>query len=126
MYAVDDGTGEAVAKTIAKYNLVGKVQGSGWDIAVPELQAVKSGALAFSIDQQAYLQGFLPVLYLFLFTITGGLMRPSDTDTGLYFITKDNVGPYLAAPSRVEGSTAAQKVLPKATVSILKADAGVS
>jgi simple sugar transport system substrate-binding protein len=119
LYAVDDGTGEAVAKTIAKYNLVGKVYGSGWDIAVPELQAVQSGALAFSIDQQAYLQGFL-------FTITGGLMRPSDTDTGLYFITKANVGPYLAAPSRVEGSTPAQKVLPKATVSILKADAGIS
>ena len=65
-------------------------------------------------------------MYLFLFTITGGLMRPSDTDTGLYFITKDNVGPYLATPSRVEGSTTAQKVLPKPTTAIIKADAGLS
>ena len=126
MYAVDDGTGEAVATTITKHGLTGKVHGSGWDIAVPELKAVQSGALAFSIDQQAYLQGFLPVMYLFLFTITGGLMRPSDTDTGLYFITKENVGPYLATPSRVEGSTTAQKVLPKATTAIIKADAGLS
>ena len=126
MYAVDDGTGEAVATTISKHGLAGKVHGSGWDIAVPELKAVQSGALAFSIDQQAYLQGFLPVMYLFLFTITGGLMRPSDTDTGLYFITKANVGPYLATPSRVEGSTTAQKVLPKPSSSILKADAGLS
>ncbi len=125
MYAVDDGTGEAVANTIVKHHLQGKVYGSGWDVAVPELKAVKSGALAFSIDQQAYLQGFLPVLYLFLFTISGGLMRPSDTDTGLYFITKDNVDPYLASPSRFEGSTSAEKILPPASVTVLKTDAGL-
>lgn len=111
MYAVDDGTGEAVADTIVKHNLVGKVHGSGWDTALPELNAVKSGALAFTIDQQSYLQGFIPVFQLFLYQISGGLMRPSDTDTGLLFITKDTVGTYLTTTSRFEGSTETQKVL---------------
>jgi simple sugar transport system substrate-binding protein len=119
MYAVDDGTGEAVATTIVKHNLMGKVHGSGWDIAVPELKAVQSGALAFSIDQQAYLQGFLPVFQLFLYQISGGLMRPSDTDTGLLFVTKANVGPYLSTTTRFEGSTTAQKIItPPKTISV--------
>ena len=34
----------------------------------------------FSIDQQAYLQGFVPVIQLFLYNISAGLMKPCDTD----------------------------------------------
>lgn len=109
LYAVDDGTGEAVANTIVKHNLKGKVFGSGWDVAVPELNAVRTGSLAFSIDQQAYLQGFIPIFQLFLYQISGGLMRPSDTDTGLLFVTKQNVAPYLSTTTRFEGSTSAKK-----------------
>ena len=30
-----------------------------------------------------------------MFNLTGGLVLPPDTDTGLTFITKSNVGPYL-------------------------------
>jgi len=111
LYAVDDGSGEAVAQTITKYNLKGKVHGSGWDVAVPELKAIKAGALDFSIDQQAYLQGFIPIMQLFLYQLSGGLMRPSDTDTGLLFVTTDNVDSYLNVPSRFEGSTTSEKVL---------------
>ncbi len=106
LYAVDDGSGEAVARTIQKYSLEGKVHGSGWDVAVPELQAIKAGHLEFSIDQQAYMQGFLPILQLFMYQLSGGLMRPSNTDTGLLFVTKQDVGAYLDTPSRFEGSTA--------------------
>jgi simple sugar transport system substrate-binding protein len=111
LYAVDDGSGEAVAQTITKYNLKGKVHGSGWDVAVPELKAIKAGSLDFSIDQQAYLQGFLPIVQLFLYQLSGGLMRPSNTDTGLLFVTTDNVDSYLNVPSRFEGSTTSEKVL---------------
>jgi simple sugar transport system substrate-binding protein len=59
----------------------------------------------FSIDQQAYLQGFVPTIQLFLYQISAGLMKPCDTDTGLGFITKKNVAPYLAHPTRWENST---------------------
>ena len=111
LYAVDDGSGEAVSKTIEKYNLKGKVHGSGWDVAVPELQAIRAGSLEFSIDQQAYLQGFIPIVQLFLYQLSGGLMRPSNTDTGLLFVTKQDVGHYLDTPSRFEGSTSAEKRL---------------
>jgi simple sugar transport system substrate-binding protein len=38
-------------------------------------------------------------------------MPPSDTDTGLSFIARSNVDPYLATSSRFEGSTTAQKLI---------------
>ena len=61
-----------------------------------------------------YLQGFLPMLYLYLYNLSGGLVYPPNTDTGLTFVTKDNVGPYLSTTSRFEGSTAAAEVHPAA------------
>ncbi|HTU08531.1 MAG TPA: hypothetical protein VMG13_23490, partial [Trebonia sp.] len=62
--------------------------------------------------QDPYLQGFLPTVYLYLYNISGGTIVPSDTDTGLSFITKSNLGPYNAA-SRFQGSTNAQKYVPR-------------
>jgi simple sugar transport system substrate-binding protein len=108
MYTVDDGDSVAVADTIRKYGLKGKVGGSGWDVEVPVLQGVQDGSLTFTIDQQAYLQGFIPTIQLFMYQISAGLMKPCNTDTGLGFVTKDNVAPYLAHPTRYEGSGSAE------------------
>ncbi|WP_210414696.1 substrate-binding domain-containing protein [Microlunatus elymi] len=104
LYAVDAGSGIAVAKAVEKYKSTG-VKGSGWDVGTPTLQQVKSGNLDFTIDQQAYLQGFLSILQLFLYQVSGGLVAPVDTNTGLKFVTKDNVEPYLATQNRFEGSS---------------------
>lgn len=113
LFAVDGGTGIAVATTVAKYGLTAKgIGSSGWDVGVPTLQQVQAGHLTFTIDQQAYLQGFLPIMQLFLYQVSGGLMRPSTTDTGLTFVTSANVGPYLANKDRYEGSSSTIKVLP--------------
>lgn len=110
LYAVDSGSGIAVAKTVAKYKSTG-VKGSGWDVGTPTLQQVQSGNLDFTIDQQAYLQGFLTILQLFLYQVSGGLVAPVNTNTGLKFVTKDNVGPYLASQNRYEGSSKKQTVI---------------
>jgi simple sugar transport system substrate-binding protein len=110
-YCVDSGDSIAAATIIAKYNLGGKVGGSGWDIGLPVLQQVQKKNLLFTIDQQAYLQGFVPTIQLFLYNISGGLMKPCNTDTGLGFVTSSNVGPYLSTASRFEGSSKAQVVL---------------
>jgi simple sugar transport system substrate-binding protein len=84
------------------------VKGGGYDLLPIILNTIKSGDLDFTIDQQPYLQGFQPVIQLFLYKLSGGLMAPSNTNTGLLFITKDNVDPYLQTKSRYEGSTKAQ------------------
>jgi simple sugar transport system substrate-binding protein len=113
MFAVDDGSSAAVATTIQKHNLKGKVGGAGWDVSVPVLDGLQAGNLVFSIDQQAYLQGFVPVVQLFLYCISGGLMLPVNTNTGLGIVTQSTVGPYLSTPTRFEGSTTSEKTLSK-------------
>jgi simple sugar transport system substrate-binding protein len=118
MYTVDSGDSIAVATTIAKYNLKGKVGGSGWDVGVPVLQGVQDGSLLFSIDQQAYLQGFIPTIQLFMYQISAGLMKPCNTDTGLGFVTKTNVDPYLKNNTRYEGTSSAETAFaPPSTIS---------
>ena len=43
-------------------------------------------------------------MQLFLDKLSGGLVAPSDTNTGLLFVTKDNVRPYLTTKTRYQGS----------------------
>jgi simple sugar transport system substrate-binding protein len=81
-------------------------------VGVPVLQQVQAGALLFSIDQQAYLQGFVPTMQLFLYNLSGGLMKPQNTDTGLGYVTPSTAGAYLQHPTRFEGSGAADTAFP--------------
>lgn len=62
-----------------------------FDLSPDVLTAVENGQLLFAIDQQQYLQGYLPVVMLYLFktnlnTVGGGL----PVLTGPGFVTKDN------------------------------------
>ncbi len=111
MIAVDGGSTASVGQIIQKYNLAGKIHGAGYDLETQTLQAVQSGNLDFTVDQQPYLQGFLPVVYLFLYKLSGGLVAPPETDTGLLFVTKDNVNPYLSTQTRFEGSSSKEQVV---------------
>jgi simple sugar transport system substrate-binding protein len=111
IFAVDAGSTQTVGQIIKKYSLQSKVASGGFDLTPQTLSAIQGGSLGFTIDQQPYLQGFLPVLALYLFNLSGGLVAPSETNTGLTFVTKANVGPYLNTTSRFEGSTAQQKYI---------------
>jgi simple sugar transport system substrate-binding protein len=113
MLAVDAGSTEAIGQVVKKYNLRSKglKTAGGFDLVPETLASVKAGDLDYTIDQQPYLQGFLPVLYLYMYKLSGGLMFPSQTNTGLLFVTKDNVDPYQTTKSRYEGSDTAQKAL---------------
>jgi len=111
IFAVDAGSTQTVGQIVAKYGLQSKVASGGFDLTPQTLSSIKGGSLGFTIDQQPYLQGFLPTLYLYLFLLSGGLVKPPETDTGLTFVTKANVGPYLNTTSRYEGSTTAQKYI---------------
>jgi simple sugar transport system substrate-binding protein len=113
MLAVDAGSTQAVGQVVKKYSLRGKglkVAG-GFDLIPETLASIKSGDLDYTIDQQPYLQGFLPVFALYLYKISGGLLAPCQTNTGLLFVTKDNVGPYQTTQTRYEGSGTAQQLV---------------
>ncbi|HEY1520514.1 MAG TPA: substrate-binding domain-containing protein [Solirubrobacteraceae bacterium] len=110
MMAVDSGDSNAVAQFIKAESLSGKVGASVWDVGLPVAQAIQAGYVTATIDQQAYLQGFDTIMQLFLWNVSGGLMKPTDTDTGIGIVTKANVAPYLI-PNRFEGTSATKKSL---------------
>ncbi len=113
LLAVDAGSTQSVGQTVAKYRLRDrglKVAG-GFDLVPETLAAVKNGDLDYTIDQQPYLQGFLPVLALYLYRLTGGLLFPTQTNTGLLFVTRDNVDPYQSTKTRYQGSDTAVKLV---------------
>ncbi len=105
IYAVDAGSTAAIAQLVNSRGIAGKVHTGGFDLLADTIKGISSGALEFTIDQSAYLQGFLPVLYMYLYRVSGTLVTPPVTDTGLTFVTKDNVGPYASADSKFEGGT---------------------
>ena len=112
MFAVDAGSTQSVGQVIEKYKLRDQgVAGGGYDTLPKTLELLKADQLDFTIDQQPYMQGFFPVMELYLNKISGTLTGPGEMNTGLKFITKDDVGPYLANTSRFEGSTKEQKVI---------------
>jgi len=113
MLAVDAGSTQAVGATVKKYNMrtKGLKVAGGFDLIPETLNSIKSGDLDYTIDQQPYLQGFLPVLYLYLFKISGGLISPPQTNTGLLFVTKDNVSTYQTTQTRYEGSSTSPKLV---------------
>ena len=68
-----------------------------------------TGSLDFTIDQQPYLQGFLPVVYLYLWKLSGGVVTPPETNTGLVFLDSASAQLFLDTESRFEGDAEEQK-----------------
>jgi simple sugar transport system substrate-binding protein len=112
MYAVDGGSTESLAKVMQKYGLAAKgIKAGGFDLTEQTQKLLQEGNIEFTIDQQPYLQGFLPVLQLFMWHVSGTLTGPAETDTGLKFLSKETVAPYVESKSRYEGTTSTVKVI---------------
>jgi simple sugar transport system substrate-binding protein len=108
MYAVDGGSTESLAKVMQKNGLPAKgVKAGGFDLTEATQKLLSEGNIEFTIDQQPYLQGFLPILELFMYKISGTLTGLFEANTGLKFVTKETVGPYLKTKTRYEGTSTA-------------------
>jgi simple sugar transport system substrate-binding protein len=106
MYAVDGGSTESLAKVMQKLGLAAKgIKAGGFDLTEQTQKLLSEGNIEFTIDQQPYLQGFLPVLQLYMYKVSGTLTGLAETDTGLKFLDKETVKPYLQSKSRFEGTT---------------------
>jgi simple sugar transport system substrate-binding protein len=110
-FAVDSTSTSFLAQALSETGL-SHLPNGGFDTVPQTLTNIKAGTTGFTIYQDPYLQGFLPTLYMYLYNISGGTLVPSDTDTGLSFITKNNLTQYNVA-SRYQGSTTAQKYVPR-------------
>lgn len=109
-FAVDSGSTANLAAALAGAGL--SIPAGGFDTDPRTLSALQSGKINFTLFQDPYLQGFLPVLYMYLYNLSGGQLAPPDTDTGLTVLNKGNVGQFLKN-SRFQGGSAAQQYLPR-------------
>ena len=66
---------------------------AGFDLSPEILQNVMDGHIAFTIDQQPYIQGFYPVIQLTLYKRYG--IMPASMDAGATPITQDQAGSIL-------------------------------
>ena len=107
-FAVDSGDTEFLGPQLKALGM--SIPAGGFDTTGQTIPNIQNGTLSFTIYQDPYLQGFLPVLNLYLYNISGGVLVPPNTDTGLSVVTKSNAAPYVAQ-SRFQGSTTAQKYI---------------
>jgi simple sugar transport system substrate-binding protein len=115
MFAVDAGSTQAVGNVLREHGIKSRTNGGpiaagGYDLLPATIQNIVDGYQDFTIDQQPYLQGFLPTLAIYLYLLSGTLVYPLNIDTGSKFVTKDNIRPYLT-PSRYEGTTSSYTVI---------------
>jgi simple sugar transport system substrate-binding protein len=113
MFAVDAGSTEAVGTVVQRQGARdnGLLGAGGYDLLPNTVQYVADGVLDFTIDQQPYLQGFLPVQYLYFSKLSGGVVLPPETNTGLVFLDSETAGLFLETSSRFEGDSDAQQII---------------
>jgi simple sugar transport system substrate-binding protein len=110
-FAVDAGSTQGLAQTIQKRKLRDKdVKGGGYDLTPITQKLLAGDQIDFTIDQQPYLQGFLPVLQLYMYKASNSLSGIADVNTGLKFLDKTTVAPYNDTKSRYEGTSSAPGV----------------
>ena len=82
-------SGEAALKALEETGKVGKVKLGTFDMSPDMLKAAADGKVEFLIDQQQYLQGYLPIV-IFAQYIKWGTMPSGVVMTGPGFVTPKN------------------------------------
>jgi simple sugar transport system substrate-binding protein len=80
--------GEPSLAAVADAGLDGKVNVATFDLSANFLKAVADGKAAFAIDQQQFLQGYLPVVFLANYA-KYGLIPGGNVPSGPNLITKE-------------------------------------
>ncbi|MGI6149378.1 MAG: substrate-binding domain-containing protein [Firmicutes bacterium] len=88
-----DANTQAHGVVIQNLGLEGKVVSAGWDLVPTTLDNIQQGLTAFTIDQQPYVQGFYPVLALYLYHKYA--IAPADMDSGAGIVNQDNIAEVL-------------------------------
>jgi simple sugar transport system substrate-binding protein len=77
-------------QALTDLNKVGQIKLATFDLSTDVLQAIQSGKMVFAIDQQQYLQGYLPIVLLTLYRTNLNTIANPVLLTGPGFVTKDN------------------------------------
>lgn len=77
-------------KALKDVNKAGQIKLATFDLSTEVLQAIQQGTILFAIDQQQYLQGYLPIVLLTLYRANLNTIANQVLMTGPGFVTKDN------------------------------------
>ena len=83
--------GEPALEAVRASGMLEQVNVATFDLSAGFLEAVAAGEAAFAIDQQQFLQGYLPVVFLAKHA-QYGLMPASDVASGPNLITEEKAG----------------------------------
>src|SRR2546426_7146024 len=78
-------------KALQSLNKLGQIKLATFDLSSDALNAIKAGQMLVAIDQQQYLQGYLPIVLLTLYKTNLNTIANDILQTGPGFVTSDNV-----------------------------------
>jgi simple sugar transport system substrate-binding protein len=78
-------------KALQDLNKTGQIKLATFDLSSDVLKAIKGGQMVFAIDQQQYLQGYLPIVLLTLYKTNLNTIANDVLMTGPGFVTSANV-----------------------------------
>ena len=78
-------------KALQDLNKLGQIKLATFDLSSDVLNAIKNGQMLFAIDQQQYLQGYLPIVLLTLYKTNLNTIANDILQTGPGFVTSANV-----------------------------------
>jgi len=78
-------------KALQDLNKLGQIKLATFDLSSDVLNAIKAGQMLFAIDQQQYLQGYLPIVLLTLYKTNLNTIANDVLLTGPGFVTSANV-----------------------------------
>jgi ribose transport system substrate-binding protein len=93
LFSVSAEGAPAAAAVLKQQKKAGKILLAGFDDLKETLLGIKDGTVAFCIVQKTFKMGWLSIEALL--DASKGKTLPKVTDTGVLFVTKDNVGTYM-------------------------------
>jgi simple sugar transport system substrate-binding protein len=88
--ALGPSSAEPTLDALRDAGLAGSIFFGTFDLSKKIADGIKKGEINFAIDQQPYLQGYLPVVILTNY-VRYGVLPSGDINSGPGFITKDNI-----------------------------------
>lgn len=81
---------EAAAEAVAEVGAAGEIHLSCFDMTSGVIDLIKEGRVAFTIDQQQRLQGYMPVIVLHLYNTNAGMLPGANIPSGPGFVDASN------------------------------------
>lgn len=97
--ALGPSAAEPTLAALEDEGLIGSIKLGTFDLSPTVLQALDAGKMEFAIDQQQFMQGYLPIVLLTLHH-KYGLMPGADVLTGPGFVTPDNAAQVIDLSSQ--------------------------